>query len=208
MERQQRRRQPGVGFTHKNSKDLLPLDMRVGTSKDAQPHALVKKKQVEDGLQRLDVTGTGDRFTSIKESTDEQVTKSKNLPVMVKCQSSTDTFEALIDTGSRYTIISTKRAEKCGLLKSRNHGGSSLASSFHDLLVSVKGQIEGAQITLGGCSVQCDLLVTDEDKFDLLIGLDTLRTSKAVIDLERGVLLIGEQEISLMAERDIPLKHR
>ncbi|XP_077994136.1 nuclear receptor-interacting protein 3-like [Glandiceps talaboti] len=209
MDRQPKRRQPGVGFTHKNSEDLLPLDMRVGTSKDAQPHVLVQKKQVEGDLHRLDISGNkGGQFTSIKETTAEQVIKSKHLPLMVKCQCNKEEFEALIDTGSRYTIVSSKRAGKCGLVESSNHSDVGMATAFPDARWKVKGQIEGAEINLGGCLIHCDLLVTDDDNMELLIGLDTLRISKAIVDLDRQVLIIGQQEIRLMSEKEIPDKYQ
>lgn len=200
---QQKRRQPAV-FTHKNSKDLLPLDMRVGTSKDVQPHALVRKKQSEDVAGRVTDNETkGDKFDVINEASAED---QKHLPLLVKCQSKNDEFEAVIDTGSSYTIISSKRAEKCGLKKLRDHGYGDIGASLHKTCVKVRDQIEQAEITLGGCDIHCNLLITDEEKFDLLIGMDTLREIKALIDLDRNVLTIDDKEISFVTKSDFPVK--
>ncbi|XP_043561803.1 nuclear receptor-interacting protein 3-like isoform X2 [Chiloscyllium plagiosum] len=100
-----------------------------------------------------------------------------------------------IDTGSRYNLISSACVDKLGLQELMKTEKDDTEKYGMPLISKITGQIENVGITLGQLNVECSAaVVDDDDKNTLSLGLQTLRSLKCIIDMEKQYLILGEKE--------------
>jgi hypothetical protein len=58
------------------------------------------------------------------------------------------------------------------------------------------------KLQIGPDVVSCPLDVLDEERVEILLGLNFLRPNAAVIDLKRNMLIIGEREVPFLSEAE------
>lgn len=88
-----------------------------------------------------------------------------------------------------------------------------LDTRFHGTAVGVGsskilGRIHVAEMQIGGTVLPCSFTVLEDNKVDLLFGLDNLKRHQCVIDLVQNKLHIknGEISVSFLGEGDIEKK--
>ncbi|XP_033645599.1 uncharacterized protein LOC117305020 [Asterias rubens] len=184
-------------LTTKSSTDLLPLEMRLGTSKDAQPAAILKQKQV----QKLDIPAQTRRKSSadvdeqkgvLKPDQTSQTTESL---LYVQCQLNGEQAIALIDTGSLQSTIPRGIAEVYGLIGS---GGKAINCHGNGTKHNICPEIETdeyrivTELRLGRAPSDYSLIVVpDTSSLVLTIGMDVLHRNKCVLDFESRVLYLN-----------------
>ncbi|XP_060694621.1 nuclear receptor-interacting protein 3-like [Hemiscyllium ocellatum] len=205
--RQQRRMKQAVQFIHKDSADLLPLDglKKLGTSKETQPHNILQRRLLETNLSKFrannrETWSSNNSFPvqniSFHQTKQEfhKKTQEEDL-IFVRCKCAGKEMKVQIDTGSRYNLISSACVDKLGLqelMKTEKEDTEKYGMPF---ISKIRGQIENVGITLGQLNVECSAaVVDDDDKNTLSLGLQTLRSLKCIIDMEKQYLILGEKE--------------
>lgn len=69
----------------------------------------------------------------------------------------------------------------------------------------ILGRIHIAQIKFGSVHLQSSFTVIDQPDMEFLLGLDMLRRHQGIIDLNKNVLRIGNEEVEFLGEKDIHL---
>jgi len=109
---------------------------------------------------------------------------------------------AFIDSGAQMTIISKPLAKKCGLLRLMDERWKGKAVGVGS--APILGRIHLTQLKFGSMYLQTSISVLENQKLDLIFGLDMLRRWQAVIDLKDRCLRIGNESIKFLQETDIP----
>uniref|UniRef100_A0A8D0C9I8 Nuclear receptor interacting protein 3 n=1 Tax=Salvator merianae TaxID=96440 RepID=A0A8D0C9I8_SALMN len=203
--RQQRKMKQAVQFNHKDSADLLPLDgmKKLGTSKDTQPHNILQRRLMETNMSRLrhnrstssqknDISAQTNKLNQMKLDGPRK-TEQEDL-IMVRCQCAGKELHVVVDTGCQRNIISSACLERLGLkqhIKSYKPEGEK-NSLPHNL--KVIGYIEHLLLTMGNIHLDCCAVVTDDNDKHFSLGLQTLKSLKCVINLEKHYLVIGKPE--------------
>ncbi|NXC28239.1 NRIP3 protein, partial [Campylorhamphus procurvoides] len=206
--RQQRRMKQAVQFIHKDSADLLPLDglKKLGSSKDTQPHNILQKRLMETNLSKLRCSRgswspKGDpsqlpsqtnklnqtKLGSSAKMEDEEL-------IVVSCQCAGKELKAVVDTGSQHNLMSSACLDRLGL---KEHLKSLPAEDEMVSLpnkVKVIGQIECLTLTVGAIPVECTALVVEDNEKPFSFGLQTLKSLKCVINMEKHHLVLGKTD--------------
>ncbi|XP_040031371.2 nuclear receptor-interacting protein 2 [Gasterosteus aculeatus] len=93
--------------------------------------------------------------------------------LLVQCKCRETEVKASINTGSQHNHISSSCCQRLGLVPGGGGGGGSVAC---------------LQLQLGGQTVQCSAHVTEDEAFELRLGLQTLLELKCCLDLSTRVL--------------------
>ncbi|NWU15091.1 NRIP3 protein, partial [Cephalopterus ornatus] len=203
--RQQRRMKQAVQFIHKDSADLLPLDglKKLGTSKDTQPHNILQKRLMETNLSKLrssrgswspkgDIPSQTNKLNQTKlgssgEMEDEEL-------IVVSCQCAGQELKAVVDTGSQHNLMSSDCLDRLGLKEHLK------ALPVEDEMVSLPnkvkaiGQVEYLTLMVGAVPVECTALVVEDNEKPFSFGLQTLKSLKCVINMEKQHLVLGKTE--------------
>ncbi|XP_057225698.1 nuclear receptor-interacting protein 3 [Malurus melanocephalus] len=203
--RQQRRMKQAVQFIHKDSADLLPLDglKKLGSSKDTQPHNILQKRLMETNLSKL----RGSRGSwSPKEDLSSQINKLNQAKldssgkkedeelIVVSCQCAGKELKAVVDTGSQHNLMSSACLDRLGLKELLK------ALPVEDETISLPnqvkaiGQIECLSLTVGAVPVECVALVVEDNEKSFSFGLQTLKSLKCVINMEKHHLVLGQTD--------------
>ncbi|XP_073400318.1 nuclear receptor-interacting protein 2 [Dendrobates tinctorius] len=217
---QQRRLKQATQFVHKDSADLLPLDQlrRLGTSKDLQPHSVIQRrlmggspvKEPSELAQVPQLCGRGappcnletrppklhnedpspvpNELLSTKQPEDAEVEGWRGRVPLVPCQVGTWDICATLSTERQENLISKTCVERLGLQSANGPGDK--------MVVDVA--LGGDMALDGAAAWTCKAVIVDDNTIDFSIGLETLISLKACIDLEHGVLKTPTQEIPFM----------
>ncbi|XP_027708464.1 nuclear receptor-interacting protein 3 [Vombatus ursinus] len=197
--RQQRRMKQAVQFIHKDSADLLPLDglKKLGSSKDTQPHNILQRRLMETNLSKLRNTRVpwAPKTNRLNQAKSEGLKKAEEGDmILVSCQCAGKDLKALVDTGCQHNLISSACVDRLGLkdhVKSHKHDGEKLSLPRH---LKVVGQIEHLALTLGSLRLDCPAAVVEDNDRNLTLGLQTLRSLKCIINLDKQRLIMGKVE--------------
>ncbi|XP_032344949.1 nuclear receptor-interacting protein 3 isoform X2 [Camelus ferus] len=190
--RQQRRMKQAVQFIHKDSADLLPLDglKKLGSSKDT-------RRLMETNLSKLRSSRVpwASKTNKLNQAKSEGLKKSEDDDmILVSCQCAGKDVKALVDTGCQYNLISSACVDRLGLkehVRSHKHEGEKLSLPRH---LKVVGQIEHLVITLGSLRLDCPAAVVEDNEKNLSLGLQTLRSLKCIINLDKHRLIMGKTD--------------
>ncbi|XP_038055145.1 protein DDI1 homolog 1-like [Patiria miniata] len=185
-------------LTTKSSTDLLPLEMRLGTSKEAQPAAILKQKLVK----RLDIPAQPQ--TRRKSATDidhqkkfagrDQTGQSTASLLYVHCKLNGDEAVAMIDTGRVESIIPRGIAQAYGLIavggKEINNHSNGATHKCPEIRTDDFRIV--TQLRLGRAPFECNLTVVPDDSNVLLttIGMDVLHRHKCILDVSSRVIYL------------------
>ncbi|KAM8938743.1 nuclear receptor-interacting protein 3 [Pelodytes ibericus] len=206
---QQRRMKQSVQFIHKDSADLLPLDglKRLGTSKDTQPHNILHRRLLESNVSKLRTSrptwSPKNEFTTPNNKKSEKRNEEEDL-IFVWCQCSGKRIKALIDTACQYNLLSSAFLDRLGLkehFRLYNNEEERFSLPYN---VKSLGQIESLAVTLGGVALECSAVVIDDNERYFSLGLQTLRSIKCAINLEKNQLEVRgtEQEVIPFTAKD------
>ncbi|XP_072905654.1 nuclear receptor-interacting protein 3-like isoform X3 [Hemitrygon akajei] len=203
--RQQRRMKQAIQFIHKDSMDLLPLDglKKLGTSKETQPHNILQRRLLESNLSKLRANNRGtwpsnnsfpmqsNSFHQVKQEFHR--TQDDDL-IFVCCKCAGLEMKLQIDTGSQNNLISSACVDKLGLKEYVKTDRNEMQKMGMPFLSKVIGQMDNIAISVGQLNIKCSAVVVDDDKKILSLGLQTLRSLKCIIDMEKQYLILGEKE--------------
>ncbi|NXN98193.1 NRIP3 protein, partial [Rhinopomastus cyanomelas] len=203
--RQQRRMKQTVQFIHKDSADLLPLDglKKLGTSKDTQPHNILQKRLMETNLSKLR-SSRGSWTPKSDSSAQTNLLNQTNLGssgktedeelIVVSCQCAGKELKAVVDTGLQHNLMSSACMDRLGLKECLKAlpGEDETVSLPHK--VTAIGQIEGLTLMVGAVPVECAALVVEDTEKPFTFGLQTLKSLKCVINMEKHHLVLGKTD--------------
>jgi len=106
-----------------------------------------------------------------------------------------------VDSGAQVTTISRSHAEKFGLTHKIDNSFATIIRGVGGEQVS-EGRIHSAELEMNGHIIKAPMTVLDRFGEDILIGLDTMRRHRAVIDLSKNCIRFGEVEVPFLNEKE------
>ncbi|XP_024228551.1 nuclear receptor-interacting protein 2 [Oncorhynchus tshawytscha] len=100
--------------------------------------------------------------------------------LLVQCKYCDTEVKASINTGSQHNRISSSCCRRLGLVPTQEGPPCEQTEG--------QGSVRGLQLQLGRQSVQCSAHVTEDEVFELCLGLQTLQELKCCVDLSSRVL--------------------
>ena len=104
-------------------------------------------------------------------------------------------IQAFVDSGAQATIISQDCARRCGIMHLLDDRFAGMAQGVGTS--KILGRIHLADMFVGGQLLQCSFTVLEDNKVDLLFGLDNLKRHQCCIDLVQNKLHLKNGEISV-----------
>ena len=104
-------------------------------------------------------------------------------------------IQAFVDSGAQSTIMSNRCAEKCNLTRLLDKRFAGIAQGVGTS--KILGRIHAAQIQIGSVFFTTSITVLEDNKIDMLFGLDNLRRHRWCIDLANNQLTLNNGEVSV-----------
>ncbi|CAL8149309.1 unnamed protein product [Orchesella dallaii] len=122
----------------------------------------------------------------------------------IDCKVNGHPVKAFIDSGCQTTIMSTDCAERCNIMRLVDSRFSGIAKGVGTQRII--GRVHMGQIQIGDIFLTSSFSILEDQKTDMLFGLDMLRRHQCVIDLKRNVLVIGTTgtETRFLPESELP----
>ncbi|KAF3830004.1 hypothetical protein GH733_001429 [Mirounga leonina] len=162
-----------------------------------QPHNILQRRLMETNLSKLRSSRVlwASKTNKLNQAKSEGLKKSDDDDmILVSCQCAGKDLKALVDTGCQYNLISSACVDRLGLkehVRSHKHEGEKLSLPRH---LKVVGQIEHLVITLGSFRLDCPAAVVEDNEKNLSLGLQTLRSLKCIINLDKHRLIMGKTD--------------
>ncbi|KAG8507224.1 Nuclear receptor-interacting protein 3, partial [Galemys pyrenaicus] len=162
-----------------------------------QPHNILQRRLMETNLSKLRSSRVpwASKTNKLNQAKSEGLKKSEEDDmILVSCQCAGKDVKALVDTGCQYNLISSACVDRLGLkehVKSHKHEGEKLSLPRH---LKVVGHIEHLVITLGSLRLDCPVAVVEDNEKNLSLGLQTLRSLKCIINLDKHRLIMGKTD--------------
>ncbi|VWU48554.1 DNA damage-inducible protein 1, putative [Hepatocystis sp. ex Piliocolobus tephrosceles] len=107
---------------------------------------------------------------------------------------------AFVDSGAQASIMSKRCAEQCNILRLMDKRFTGIAKGVGTK--NILGKIHMIDIKIGNCFYAVSLTIIDEYDLDFIFGLDMLRRHQCSIDLKKNALIIENNEIPFLSEKD------
>jgi len=104
-------------------------------------------------------------------------------------------IQAFVDSGAQSTIISKDCATRCNIMHLLDERFAGMAVGVGSS--RILGRVHLGDLEVGGVLLQCSFTVLEDNKVDLLFGLDNLKRHQCCIDLVSGQLHIRNGELSV-----------
>ncbi|XP_038833641.1 nuclear receptor-interacting protein 2-like [Salvelinus namaycush] len=118
--------------------------------------------------------------TAGNHKTEEGRKESPLTALLIQCKCCDTEVKASINTGSQHNRISSSCCRRLGLLPTQEGPPCEQTEG--------QGSVRGLQLQLGRQSVQCSAHVTEDEVFELCLGLQTLQEIKCCVDVSSRVL--------------------
>lgn len=122
----------------------------------------------------------------------------------INCRVNGHEVKAFVDSGAQATIMSQKAAERCGIMRLVDQRWAGIAKGVGTQ--KIIGRVHMAQIQIEKDYLTSSFSILEEQPMDMLLGLDMLKRHQCVLDLKRGVLVIGTtgSETHFLPESELP----
>ncbi|KAG5880649.1 hypothetical protein JTB14_022815 [Gonioctena quinquepunctata] len=122
----------------------------------------------------------------------------------INCRVNGYPVKAFIDSGAQTTIMSSRCAERCNIMRLVDTRWAGIAKGVG--VQKIIGRIHMVQIQIASVYLTTSFSVLEEQPMDMLLGLDMLKRHQCCIDLEANVLRIGttRTETPFLSESELP----
>ncbi|XP_030758327.1 protein DDI1 homolog 2 isoform X1 [Sitophilus oryzae] len=122
----------------------------------------------------------------------------------INCHVNGYPVKAFIDSGAQTTIMSSKCAERCNIMRLVDTRWAGIAKGVG--VQRIIGRIHMVQIQIENVYLTTSFSVLEEQPMDMLLGLDMLKRHQCCIDLKANVLRIGttSTETPFLPESELP----
>eukprot|EP01132_Coremiostelium_polycephalum_P004220 gene4220-5284_t len=113
-------------------------------------------------------------------------------------------IKAFVDTGAQQSTMFAKCAERCGLMRFVDTRFKGIARGVGS--AQILGQVHAASLKIGKSHFNISLSVLSGDgqhATEFILGLDMLKRHQCQINLAKGTLSIGSEEVEFLHEKDL-----
>jgi predicted aspartyl protease len=96
--------------------------------------------------------------------------------------------EGLVDTGASMFVMVVAIVRELGMM--HLIAGSETYKTASGIITQALGQIDEVPVKVGGVQCTMTFMVVDTDSYDVLLGLDFLMKTGAIVDVERGLIQV------------------
>ncbi|KAG8346412.1 putative Aspartyl protease gag polyprotein putative aspartyl protease Retroviral aspartyl protease [Trypanosoma vivax] len=122
--------------------------------------------------------------------------------LFVECEINKVKIKALVDTGTQASIISAAAAERCGLMRLVDRRMACILQGIGEQ--QSLGRIHMVHANVSGLHICMSLTVLEHKNLDLVLGLDTMKRHRMVIDLNVNCLRVGDTLVPLLPDSELP----
>ena len=111
--------------------------------------------------------------------------------------------QAFVDSGAQATIISQDCAKRCNIMHLLDTRFAGMAQGVGTS--RILGRVHLADMEVGGQMLKCSFTVLEDNKVDLLFGLDNLKRHQCTIDLVQNLLHVrgGQIQVPFLSDGEI-----
>ena len=118
----------------------------------------------------------------------------------IECSINGNEIQAFVDSGAQSTIMSKRCAEKCNLMKLLDTRFQGVAQGVGTS--KILGRIHAAQIQISNVFFTTSLTILEDNKVDMLYGLDNLKRHRCCIDLDKNELTLDQGKVAVPFLKD------
>uniref|UniRef100_A0A7S0A3R4 Peptidase A2 domain-containing protein n=1 Tax=Pyrodinium bahamense TaxID=73915 RepID=A0A7S0A3R4_9DINO len=107
----------------------------------------------------------------------------------VSCRLAGEELQMLVDTGAKRSVISSSLVQRLGLLGHLDRSIQGVSVGVGS--AKITGRLRGVPLALGPVSLSVDFSVLDIEGGLLVLGLESLRQHRCLVDLGRQCLVFG-----------------
>uniref|UniRef100_U3JDX3 Nuclear receptor interacting protein 3 n=1 Tax=Ficedula albicollis TaxID=59894 RepID=U3JDX3_FICAL len=168
-----------------------------------QPHNILQKRLMETNLSKFrgsrgswapkgDLSSQTNRLNHTRLGSSGK-TQDEEL-IVVSCQCAGKELKAVVDTGSQHNLMSSACLDRLGLKEHLKALPEEEGMVLLPNKVKAIGQIECLSLTVGAVPVECAALVVEDNDQPFSFGLQTLKSLKCVINMEKHHLVLGQTD--------------
>nr|XP_038036038.1 nuclear receptor-interacting protein 3 isoform X1 [Anas platyrhynchos] len=172
-------------------------------SQERQPHNILQRRLMETNLSKLrssrgswtpksDISAQTNKLNQTKLGSSRKVEDEEF--IVVSCQCAGKELKAVVDTGSQHNLMSSACLDRLGLKEHLEALPSEEEAISLPRNQRVIGQIAHLVLTVGAVRVECAALVVEDNEKSFSFGLQTLKSLKCVINMEKHQLVLGKTD--------------
>ncbi|CDQ84418.1 unnamed protein product [Oncorhynchus mykiss] len=170
----------GSGDVEEKSESTADDSTEERDSPEESERSLETRSDEEEEEEDSSEAGGKTSSTAGNDKTEERRTERHLTTLLVQCKCCDTEVKASINTGSQHNRISSSCCRRLGLDPTQEGPPCEQTEG--------QGSVRGLQLQLGRQSVQCSAHVTEDEVFELCLGLQTLQEIKCCVDLSSRVL--------------------
>lgn len=179
--------------------ELMELERERQQLEGLDPMSSEYQERLAENIRQRNIR---ENFETALEYNPEIVT-SRVIMLYVQVKVNGVSVKAMVDTGAQMTIMNTKCAERCNVMRLVDRRGAGIAVGVGRQRII--GVIHMCQVQVGQDYLASSFRILEDQSHELILGLDMLKRHQCIVDLSKGVLRVGTTgaETHFLSEKEV-----
>ncbi|XP_019848992.1 PREDICTED: protein DDI1 homolog 2-like isoform X3 [Amphimedon queenslandica] len=175
--------------------ELMGLEREMQELEGLDPMSSEYQEKVADNICQ--------RRKDFKMALNPEIVTSRVIMLYVQVKVNGVSVKAMVDTGAQMTIMNTKCAERCNVMRLVDRRGAGVAVGVGRQRII--GVVHMCQVQVGQDYLASSFRVLEDQSHELILGLDMLKRHQCIVDLSKGVLRVGTTgaETHFLSEKEV-----